>query len=197
MVIAALLGLLLLLAVPLDVAFRVQGIEAFNGQIAIRWLFGLVRFRIRVPGSAKPQSAKPGTEPQAAKVRAKRDRRGGRGDVLVLLQQAAFRQRVYRLVKDLVRAAHLRQLGLRLRLGLGDPADTGRLWALVGPLNAAAQNLRHARVRIEPEFIDPVFEFEAQGRFLMVPLQILALAIAFAFSPPSIGAWRTLMRGHA
>jgi len=196
-VIAVLLGLLvLLLAVPIHVVFRFEGIEAFKGQITIRWLFGLVRFRIRVPGVGKPPP-EPGTEPQAAEVRVKSEQRGGRPDILAVLRQAAFRRRVYRFVKDLVRAAHLHQLCLRMRLGLGDPADTGCLWAFVGPLNALAQNLRNAEVRIEPEFMDPVFEFQAHGRLLLVPLQFLVLAIAFALSPASIRAWRTLKGSHA
>ena len=190
-IIAIILGLpVLLLALPIDVAFRVEGIETFNGQIAICWMFGLVRFRVRIPGVSKSPRA-----PKATKVRVKPDKRSGRPNVLALLRQAAFRRRVYRLAADLVGAAHLRRLYLRMRLGLGDPADTGRLWALVGPLNAVAQNLRDADVQIEAEYLDPVFEFQARGRLLLVPLQFLILAIGFALSPASIRAWRT-MKGH-
>jgi hypothetical protein len=83
-----------------------------------------------------------------------------------------------------------------VRLGLGDPADTGRLWAVVGPLCAVAQ-LRNAELRIEPEFVDPVLEFHADGRVRLVPLRFLGLAVAFALSPPTIRAWRTLRGGHA
>lgn len=192
-IIAIVLGLvLLLLAVPIGVAFRVEGIEAFNGHIAIRWMFGLVRFKFRIPGAGKPALA-----PNTANVRVKPDKRNGRPRVLALLRQAAFRRRVYRLVADLARAAHLRQLHLRLRLGLGDPADTGRLWAVLGPLNAVAQNLRGADVRIEAEYMEPVFEFQADGRLLLIPLQFLILAIGFALSPASIRAWRTLKGHHA
>lgn len=198
LVIAVLLGLLaFLLAVPVDVAFRFAGIEAFAGQITLRWLFGLVRFRIRIPRVTKPEPAKPGPEPKAAEAREKPEARGRRANVLAVLRQAAFRRRVYRFVKDLVRVAHAHELYLRVRLGLGDPADTGRLWAFVGPLNALAQNLPNTEVRVEPEFIDPVFEFEARGRFLLIPLQFIVLAIAFALSPPSIRAWRTLKGSHA
>jgi hypothetical protein len=193
LVIAVLLGLVvLLLAVPVDAAFRLEGIEAFKGEITIRWLFGLLRFRIPVTGVSPPRPPRP----KASKARVKSEERG-RANVVAVLRQAAFRQRVYSLVKDLVRAAHLHQLSVRIRLGLGDPADTGRLWAFLGPLNAAAQNLRNAEVRIEPEFVDPTFEFEINGRVRLVPLQFLALATAFALSPPSIRAWRTLRVKHA
>ncbi|MFZ3084985.1 DUF2953 domain-containing protein [Rhodoferax ferrireducens] len=196
-IIAIILGLLiLLLALPIDLAFRVEGIETFNGQIAIRWMFGLVRFRVRIPGVNKSSRA-PKATPKATKVQVKPGKRSGRPNAFALLRQAAFRRRVYRLVTDLVRAAHLHRLHLRMRLGLGDPADTGRLWALVGPLNAVAQNLRNADVQIEAEYLDPVFEFQARGRLLLVPLQFLILAIGFALSPASIRAWRTLKGRHA
>lgn len=192
----ALALIVLLLAVPIDVAFRVKGIEAFEGQLSIRWLFGLVRYRLRVPDQHRKKSPQGPTSGGRA-ARRKRKAAGDRGHVLAVLRQAAFRRRVLRFVADLLRAAHLRELALRLRLGLGDPADTGRLWALVGPLGAAAQSLRGADVSIEPEFIDPVLEFDARGRSLLVPLQILALAVAFVLSPPALRAWRTLRSGDA
>jgi len=184
-----LLALVLLLAVPVAVAVRLQGVEAFGGRITVRWLFGLVRFAVQIPGSAKANARHA--------PRARRGKRGTGGSFLAVLRQAAFRRRVYRLLKDLVAAAHVRRLNLRMRLGLGDPADTGRLWALMGPLNAGANNLRNARVQIEPEFMDPVFEFQLDGRLLVVPLQLVALALGFALSPATLRAWPTLIRGHA
>lgn len=189
------LGLLVLFALPLDVAFRVEGVEALHGQITIRWMFGLVRFRIRIPGVSEPPQA-PKVSPQAATVRAKPEKRS-RTHLLAVLRQAAFRQRVYRLVADLLGAVHLHRLRLRMRLGLGDPAETGRLWAMLGPLNGLGQNLRNVDLQIEAEYIDPVFEFQAQGRLLLIPLQFLILAIGFALSPASIRAWRTLKSHHA
>jgi hypothetical protein len=193
---AGLLGLvLLLLAVPVDVEFRLEGIEPFTGQVAVRWLFGLVRYRIPVARVGEP-APMPEAKPKAELERARPEARGRHRDVLAALRQAAFRRRVYRLLEDLVRAVRLRRLRLLMRLGLGDPADTGRLWAAVGPLNALA-TLRNAELRIEPEFADPVFEFQADGRVLLVPLRFLILAVAFALSPPTIRAWRTLRGRHA
>jgi hypothetical protein len=196
LVVAGLPGLvLILLAVPVDVEFRLEGIEPFAGEVGVRWLFGLVRFRIPVPRAGK-RAPRPEARPKAARARARPKTRGLHRNVLAALWQAAFRRRVYRLVGDLVRAVHLHRLRLLMRLGLGDPADTGRLWAIVGPLNAVAQ-LRNSELRIEPEFVDPVLEFQADGRLLLVPLRFLILAIAFALSPPAIRAWRTLKGNHA
>jgi len=198
-VVAGLFGLVvLLLAVPVAVAFRFHGVEAFAGQVTIRWLFGLVRFRIAVPDVSKSRPRKKKEiETHATRPNAKAPKRRAGANVLAVLRQSAFRARVLRFVRDLLRAAHLHQLHLQMRVGLGDPAETGRLWALVGPLSAAARNLRAMEIRIEPEFIDPVFEFEMRGQFRLIPLQFLALAIAFVLSPPSMRAWCTLRSSHA
>jgi hypothetical protein len=186
---AILLGLLLLLlALPVRVAFRLERREAFSGKLAIHGVFGLVRLRVRIPVAHQAARVAQPKQPTP---------RGGRPHVVSLFWQAAFRQRVYRLLADVTRAAHLHQLRLRMRLGLDDPADTGRLWAIVGPLNGLAQTLRDADVHIEPEFMEPVFEFRARGRLLLVPLQFLVLGLGFALSPVSIRAWRTLQRGPA
>ena len=191
-----LLAIAALLAVPLCVAFRLEGLEPFTGRLTVRWLFGLVRVRVRIP-RARAAAAGRAPGPKRAPRRAGRRRRVGPGKVVAVLRQGAFRRRLRRLAAELVRAAHLTGLRLRMRLGLGDPADTGRLWAVIGPLSAAAHALRDADVRVEPEFVDPVLEFDARGRMTVVPLQVLGLAVRFALSPASIRAWRTLWAGDA
>lgn len=190
-VVAVLFGwVVLLLAVPVAVAFRVTGIETFTARITIGWLFGLVRFRIRLPRAERPKPATP--EPEAAIAHAPPATRRARRNVFAALRHASFRRRLHRFVKRLLPAFHARELYLRARLGLGDPAETGRLWAFAGPLNALAQNLPWAEVHLEPEFVEPVVEFETHGRLRLIPLQFIALALGFALSPASIRAWRTL-----
>lgn len=182
---AILAGLLLLLAVPIDLAFRCRGIDAPDAQLRLRWLFGLLRIERHWPRPVRDASA-----PAAAKKRKNRSRG------LALLRQDAFRQRLWRLLKDLLRALHIHDLALQLKLGLGDPADTGRLWAVVGPLSAVLQGRRNVRLDLQPEFVDAALEFDAQGRLTLIPLQYLALALVFALSPPSIQAWRSLRTHH-
>jgi hypothetical protein len=186
-----LIALVALLAVPADVAIRLEGIEPFEGRLGVRWLFGLVRVRFRVPRTRKPR-ARETPEPGA---RARRKARVGPGWLLAVARQPAFRHRAWRLVAGLLRAVRPRGFWLRGRLGLGDPADTGRLWAIVGPLEAVARGWAGADVRIEPEFFDAVLELRARGRVRVIPLQVLALGLRFALSPPSIRAWRTLRAG--
>lgn len=197
-ILVVLLGLVvLLLALPMAVAFRIEGMQAFKGEIAVHCLFGRVCYRLQVPGGGAPTpEAYPAVRAGRASTKPEPRKRQPR-QVLALLRQAAFRQRIYRLAQDLADAIHLRRLRLNMRVGLGDPADTGCLWALVGPLQAVAQNLHGANVRIEPEFMDAVFEFRAQGRLVVRPLQLLFVVMGFALSPASIRAWRTLRASHA
>lgn len=195
--VALTLGLLLilfigLLAVPLTVLFSIHRVEETRGVVRFRWLFGLVRFQVRIPQAPRAETR------SARKKKPKPVRKkGNAGGALSLIRQRRFRRRVFKFIRDILRATHGRDLFLRLRIGLGDPADTGCLWALVGPIAGLAQNLRSAVVRIEPEFVDPVLEIESHGQFRLVPIQFIALAAAFVLSPTMLRAWRQFRRGGA
>ena len=186
---------IVLLAVPLTVVFSIHRIEETEGYIRFRWLFGLVRIQLRIP---RPAKAPPPPAPrEKAKPPGRRRQKGSAGRVFSLIREPAFRQRVYKFIHDMRRATHARDLFLRLRIGLGDPAATGRLWAIVGPVAGMAQNFRSVAVRIEPDFIDPVFEVESHGRFRLVPIQFIALTVAFVLSPTMLRAWWRLCRENA
>lgn len=198
--VALTLGLMLalliaLLAVPLTVAFSVHRIEKTKGLVRFRWLFGLVRIQLRIPRPAKARSGIEPAPPKKTKPPRRRKRKGGASGMLSLLGQPALRRRVFRFVRDVVRATHPRKLFVRMRIGLGDPADTGRLWAIVGPVAGIARSVRSAELRIEPEFIEPVFEVAAHGRFRLVPIRFIALTTAFLLSPTMLRAWWRLSRG--
>jgi hypothetical protein len=183
-----------LLAVPLTVVYSIHRTEETRGQVRFEWLFGLVRFRLGIPRPAKAHR-EPGP---AGRKKAKSPGKKGVGRRLYpLIRQPAFRRRVFKFGRDVLRATHARDLFVRFRIGLGDPADTGRLWAVVGPIAGMAQNLRGAVVRIEPEFADPVFEVESEGQFRLVPIQFIVLTLGFLLSPTTWHAWWQSQRGNA
>lgn len=196
--IAILSGLLvLLLAIPIDLAFKINRIQQISGHVSIRWLFGLVGFRINIPDTAKTGKTTTSNhlknrKSHKIKSSAVKKQQLNAPRFFSALKQSAFRRRFIRFIKDLLRAAHTHELFFCFRIGLGDPADTGQLWALLGPVAAIAANIRSAVVRIEPEFINPAFEMQSHGKFRLIPIQFIALVIAFALSPPSIRVWRSL-----
>jgi hypothetical protein len=193
-IIAVLLAaLLVLLALPVTVAFRINRRKEIKGKVIVHWFFGLVRFRISVPG-------RPKAEPRPKRVPGKKTGKRKPGAKLrrtfTLLKHSPFRRRTIRFIKGLLQATHTRGLYCRLRIGLDDPADTGLLWGVLGPVAGIAASFRCAEVRIEPEFADPVLEVESHGEFRLIPLQFIGLVSAFVLSPATMHAWFTLRRSH-
>lgn len=185
--------LMALLAIPLTVMFSIYRNNQTEGQVHIRWLFGLVRFKRRIPQVAriKPQPA------HTSKKKPKPHKRNNSSrEIISILKRPAFRRHVYNFIRRMLTAIHARDLFLHLRIGLGDPADTGRLWAIIGPIAGIAQNLRSIEVLIEPEFMDPLFEIKSHGQIQLVPLQFIGLTIAFILSPTMIRTWWRLNHGN-
>ncbi len=193
---AILLALGLVLAVPLEVGFRVERRTVTQGRVAFRWLFGAIRLEIPIPAGRRPGKRR---EKERSPARGdEAGRRRGRGRrLLSAARDDAFRARLSRFARDLIRAVRLDDLYFHARLGLDDPADTGRLWALLGPLGAAASALPGLDFDLEPEFVGPVLELEARGKAVVVPLEILAISGAFVVSPASLRAWRTVLANDA
>lgn len=192
----ALLALLIaVLAVPLTVVFSVHRIEKTEGYVRFRWLFGLVRFQVRIPQADRRGPRPPSTPKTTAQTHRRRKEKANARAIASLLKQSTFRRRVVKFIRDILAATRARNLFLRLRIGLGDPADTGRLWAILGPVAGMARNIEGAAVRIEPDFVDPVFEVECRGQFRLVPIQVIALVTAFVLSPTMLRAWWRLRRG--
>jgi hypothetical protein len=188
--IALLAGLLFLLAIPVELAFSVQrreGKQRVRGTFG--WLFGLVRLPL---GKPKAQvKSRPAARPKATRSK---PRRGGGRRVWVMLRSKGFGWRVLRLVRDLLRRIHIFELSVKIRLGLDDPADTGRLWAFVGPIAAMLALPPVARIVIEPEFSTETLEVDGKGHIRIIPIQLLCVALFFLLSPATLRAMYTMGR---
>lgn len=192
--IASLLTLLVtLLAIPLSMNLSIINDQGMQAHAQFRWLFGLVKFQATFPGETQTPAHK--KMPLTKKHKPSRSSNNVHG-FATLFKQSAYRRHIINFIKTLFRASHAKDLFLRLRIGLGDPADTGRLWAVVGPLSAMLKNSHDTKIEIEAEFIDSVIEIESHGNFTLIPLQFIALVIAFILSPMSIRAWRTMQRDN-
>ncbi len=93
-------------------------------------------------------------------------------------------RRLARFVRDALAALRPSDFWLRLRLGLDDPAETGMLWAAVGPLTAWTP----ARLDVAPVFPGPAFELTSRGCVRIIPAQVLGLVAGLALSPATVGA---------
>jgi len=182
------LVLMLLLSVPVGVVYQIDWRQKFHGEASLQWLFGLVRLRLPSPragklaGGKKRAAGKTAKQPKAARKKT---------DLLAALRLKAFRQRMLRFVREVWRAFRKRDLQLHIRVGLGDPADTGQLWALFGPLSGLLSSLEDASIELEPDFVDAVFELDSRGKVSVIPLRLIYLVLGLLLSPPF---WRGMRR---
>jgi hypothetical protein len=184
---AFLASLLALLTVPVDLAFSVQRHDGRQeGSGTLGWLFGLVRLRLGKP-KVRAQA-----KPECPKIKRRHRKRGGARHIMAMLRIEGFGWRLLRLAQDLLRRIHIRDLSLEVRLGLDDPADTGRLWAVVGPLSAILTLPPVTRVAIEPEFTSEVLEVDGKGRIRIIPIQLLFVILVFVLSPSTLRALYTM-----
>lgn len=183
-VVLFLMMLVALSAIPLTLTFHLSWQDAFRNDAELTWAFGLVRKHI-LPTGLKPVTSKS----ERPDRRTSRSRHSTRRllHLFNALGQKKFRRRITRFVGDAWHAVHKKDVKIRLRIGLGDPADTGQLWAVLGPISGILGGVHSASVMIEPEFIDETLEFSGDGSIRIIPLQIIFLAAALMLSPP---VWR-------
>ena len=187
-VVAILFALIVaLLAIPFDVKFSIQRHEKFHSDIAVQWLFGVVKFSIA--NQTKAADNKPRKIKKNKKTKKKpKNKPANVSAVMNLLWNARFRYRLLKFVKDVFKTIHIASFYLRLRLGLDDPADTGRLWTFFGPLDVFVSNLSRATVHLEPDFQTEIVYLDSRGKVRIVPLQVVFTVFAFVFSPITVSA---------
>jgi hypothetical protein len=188
-----LLVLIALLAVPIRIRFRVGWDAGWQRDIQLDWGFGVLRFRTQAE-QTREAAASAGEAVDDARSHRRRGR--SRPRVLAALRDGGFRRRVIRFVAASWRALHTRDLYARVRVGLGDPADTGMLWGVLGPVASLARASRWP-VWVEPDFADATFELESRGTIRVVPLEIVFLVVALVLSPAFWRGVRVLRRVEA
>ena len=190
---AAFLGcLVMVLSVPLDIAFSIQRVESFQARIYIGLIFGIIRLPL-------PRRSKKGDSARSTRKKGEMIERGLKniGRVSAVLKTWGFLHRLMRSVQALYKAMRIHMLSLSMRLGLGDPADTGQLWAFIGPATVFLAGSRLAEIDIEPEFTCTTFSIDAHGVIRLIPLRLLFIITTFLLSPATIRAlWMMSISGR-
>lgn len=164
----AALALLLLAPVHVRVGARVE--ERFDGEVEVRWLVVRTRFPLR--GDKKP----------------KERRRGFR-----FHPEEDFFPALRRFLRRMRRAVHVEALDALVRVGAGDPADTGQLVGYAAPLAVLLNLVPAAHVRVEPDWDEPTLRGTLTAAFRAVPLVVLGVTLAFLAAGP---VRRTLRAGR-
>jgi hypothetical protein len=179
--------LVTLLALPVTLTYQLSFKEKLSADVRLNWAFGLVNADVS-PDPANPESDEAESARKKAGWRSKA--KGDKTKFVAAIREPAFRRRILRFAADVWRAIHKKNIELLVRVGLGDPADTGQLWGVVGPLSGALARAGDIRVTIEPDFLDATFEVDGSGTMRMIPLQVVIIVLGLLVSPPF---WRGIM----
>ena len=192
----ALLGVLIL-SVHFDLAFNIERDTELRKRLRLTWLFGLVGRELGGgrPRSSRRQRRKEAKRGEAEKPRASR-RRGTFRVPLALFSTRGFPQRLYKLLRTLLRAIKVRELKAHIRVGLGDPAETGWFFAAVWPMVALFPTPNALDIKIEPDYSHATLEGYGQGRVRIFPIQLLGLAIWFVCSITTLRAARAALKAR-
>jgi len=169
------------LSVPLDMAFHVDVHGRPRFGMKLGWLFGLV-------------SKEVGKGKRVAEAKPKRRRRIGAWTIFEILRTKGLLAQLKRLLKDVLGRLKIRDIGVDFRVGLDSPADTGLLFALIGPATLFLGSSRVHVMRLEPSFGDEaVCEGYLHGVVRLQPVQLVLPFIRFAFSLATIRAMKKLV----
>ncbi len=192
-IIATLAGLAVLivfaLSIPLDLELYLDVSGRPILKMRLAWLFGLVRKEI-----AKKEK-KPEDKEKASKAKRKPGKkRPGARTILEILRVRGLLRQIRILLKDIVRLPRIRDLGADLRVGLGDPADTGLLFALVGPVTSYLGSSFPDEIKVQPSFADEaVLEGSLHGVLRLRPILIVVPLLRFIFSVPAVRVAKILV----
>ncbi len=181
--------IVLVLCVPFDIALHMDMYERPKFRVRLVWLFGLISKEIRKAGK-KPEGKK-------KDVDGKRQLRKGRRRVetiFAILRTKGLVTQLKDLMRDTLSRLEIRELGANFRVGLDDPADTGLLFAFIGPATLFLSPYSSHRIRVQPAFGDEaVFEGCLYGTVRLRPIRLVIPFLKFAFSLASVRAMKVLV----
>lgn len=181
--------IILVLCVPLDITIHIDTAERPRSRMRLGWLFGLVSKEIRKV-QKKPREKMGDLEDR----RQLRDRWRRIRTILAILRTKGLVTQLKDLVRDTISRLEIRQLGVNFRVGLDDPADTGFLFAFIGPATLFLSSSSSHQIRVQPSFGDQaVFEGHSYGVVRLWPIKLVPPFMTFAFSLATIRALKIVV----
>ncbi len=186
-ILAGLAGLVILvLCVPLDMAFRVDVYGKPKLRLRLVWLFGLVSKEL---GREKKRARE---KKEVLKEKPKKKRRARSGTIFKILRVRGLLAQFKSLLRGVIRSFRISQLEANFRVGLDNPADTGFLLAVIGPATLFLNRSFPHRIRVQPSFTEAVFEGFSSGNLSLRPIQLVPPIVRFVFSLATIRVLKVL-----
>ena len=170
--------IIFVLCIPLNAVLDIDIYGRPKFRLRLVWFFGLVSRGI-TKGRKKPKEEKRIAEgkrkPKKRKIKAR--------TIFKILRTRGLLGQLKRLLRDILKCLKIRDLRADFRVGLDDPADTGLLFALIGPAIFPLGSSRVHEIRVQPSFEDEaVFEGYLRGAVRLIPIQLVIPLLRFVFS---------------
>ena len=179
--------LLFILCVPVNMFLNADMSGKPTFRLRLSWLFGLVSREIPW------EKGKPAEKERAVKVRKKR-RWGDASIIFSILRTKGVLGRFKELLKDIFCCFNLRELVADFKIGLGDPADTGLLFAIIGPATVFLGSSHRHQIRVEPSFSDDAtLQGYSHGMVRLHPIRLVPPFLKFIFSLTTIRVIKTVI----
>lgn len=178
--------IIILLCVPLNMVLRTDVSGSPKLHLRFSWLFGLVTREV-TPGRKKPEEEK--------KVVSRRKQRGiGLRTVFQILRTKGLLRQSKHLISNVLGCLSSRNLAVNLKIGLDSPADTGLLFAVIGPAIALLRFPFPYEITVQPSFRgEAVVEGYSYGRVRLWPIKLVPPLFKFACSLPAFRATKLLV----
>lgn len=178
----------LCLCIPIELVFYVNTATRPKIRLRLVWFFGLISKELR-HSEEKPKKKAISEHDTRIDDWLQRIK-----FPLDILQTKGLFRRVIIFVKKIVKCFHVKELAANLKVDLDNPADTGRLFAVLAPLNLAITYFLPYPVKIEPSFTgETIIAGYLNGAIKLIPIQIAASFIWFAFSLPFLRVAKKLI----
>jgi len=180
--------LILVLSVPLDMVFHADAHGRPRFRLKLLWLSGLVSKEItrRKTPEEKKKAVKGKRKPGEGKRRL--------GDIFGILRTRGLLKRLTVLLRDILGCLKIRDLSADFRVGLDNPADTGLLFALIGPTTFWLGSSLPHQIRVQPSFADEAtFEGYSHGAVRLRPIQLVIPLLRFVSSLATIRVVKKLV----
>ena len=180
--------LVFVLSVPLEMAAHVDVYGRPKLRLNLVWLFGLVSKEIT-------KKKKPEEKKKAVKAKRKLGERKRRfWDIFEILRTRGLLKQLKVLLSDILGCLKIRDLVADFRVGLDNPADTGLLFALIGPTTFFLSSSIPHQVRLRPSFEgEATFEGYSSGAVRLRPIRLTMPLLRFVFSLATLRAVKKLV----
>jgi len=179
----------LFLCIPIELVLHAstQGTPKFS--LKLVWLFGLVSRDVRQAGKKTRQKREAEFSGKVGSDWLKRIR-----VTFEILQTKGLLTQLRRFIIRTFKRIQVKELAANLRVDLENPADTGLLFAFIGPVNLLIDYFLSYPIKIEPSFTgESLLTGYANGVVKVMPIQMTASVIGLALSLPAFRVIKKLV----